>query len=977
MDTLYIGNTGKGLTKNPLPFNIDNEAFPTMYNFYSWRGRAKRKRGTVFLGQMQRQIQSAVSPNQWQYPIIATLNGSGATTAPVDLQELFGLEPYATIAPGTINFSDGTNTYTEQLVNGLFTGNLVGSPSGTGTINYATTAITIAGGAANQPLIGTFGYFPTLPALGLEDYITEESVTPYPMTIGFDQRYAYQIKQTTSAVNFFSVSYFKSSNNPVYWTGNDYQQFWSTNNLGAFWATNNNPGMQYKVIASWTNGTNTITINNHNLVVGDVIWVNQATVVTSVNGTCFKVASVTDQNNIVVTSGFGGANPTGGIAQYLTNIAYKTIKTITNISNATDAQVTVTAHGLNMGQAIEFQYVAGMTQINGLTGIVQSIIDANNFTVNINSTNFTAYSSGGIAIYLNSGMGDGIRWYDGDPTQNTGLPQVATSGWVNFAPPLTATAVDIHNLPEALYDLVGALAIVGFKNRLLFFSPWVQSVASDCTAGPIINLPDSVICSVDGTAYYTPFFTASLGFFTPLVTTSVNYVANTKAYYTDQYGLGYFTYYNTGQAIVTVNNNEDVLLVGFVNKQTQFVATGNDVDPFDFYNINSELGSSSTFSSVSLDKGGISVGTYGIAFTDQQSSQRLDLAIPDEVFQINANANGALRVNGIRDYYKEWIYFAYPPNSSPWNFPTQTFFYNYRENNWAIFYENFTTHGSYRKQTGYTWDTIGTAFPTWDSWNESWDSATTSAQFPSIIGGNPQGYVLIKGEGTGEGVSGTVFAVDDSTITSHNHCVQEGDYLYFMNAIGLNNLNGNIYRVVYTADANTFTIDGIITGTYLGLGQYARLSQPLLQTKQFNFYWDQGRQMRLQRQMYLFDTTSDAQVTVNIYLSQDPETPWNAGPIIPSDENPTINSSLIYSQLVYTCPESTNLGLTPANVNLQMPTAVSQKQIWHRMNTSLIGESVQLGVTLNDAQMRNYDYATAEITLHAIEINFSPGPLLA
>jgi hypothetical protein len=110
---------------------------------------------------------------------------------------------------------------------------------------------------------------------------------------------------------------------------------------------------------------------------------------------------------------------------------------------------------------------------------------------------------------------------------------------------------------------------------------------------------------------------------------------------------------------------------------------------------------------------------------------------------------------------------------------------------------------------------------------------------------------------------------------------------------------------------------------------------------------------------------------LNIYLSQDNTNSWN---------NPIINvapNSLEYSQIIHTCPESTNLGLTPANINLQTPLAFTQQRIWHRNNTSLIGDTVQLGITLSDAQMRNLEYATSEITLHAISIPVSPAGLIA
>ena len=51
---LVIGPVTKGLQTNVLPFNIDNDAFPTLINAYQWRGRVKRKRGTSLLGRLKR-----------------------------------------------------------------------------------------------------------------------------------------------------------------------------------------------------------------------------------------------------------------------------------------------------------------------------------------------------------------------------------------------------------------------------------------------------------------------------------------------------------------------------------------------------------------------------------------------------------------------------------------------------------------------------------------------------------------------------------------------------------------------------------------------------------------------------------------------------------------------------------------------------------------------------------------------------------
>lgn len=949
---IFIGNIGKGLTTNPLPFNIDNDAFPTLFNFYTWRGRVKRKRGTILLGQLERQIESVADPsNNWQYGPLA-LSGGAA-----NLITGFSLESTSTITPGSLSLVVGANTYTEPSPPD---GTLIGAPAGSGTINYATGDVTISGGGSSN-LTGTFSYYPGIPVMGLRDFASTLSTSPYPKLLAFDITYAYQLNQSGSSVFFYSVSYYKGTNNPVVWSGGDYQQFWTTNFQGALWATNNKPGFHF-VNGTYSSGSGTADItfnfksggnNFTTLVIGDKLWFNEWT---------------------------SGGSTINGL-----------VGTISDVTGAAAGNYVVTFSGS--------QTVAG-------TGIAE--------------------------LLTNSIPGqDGIRWYDGDPTGGTGIPTGTGLGWVNFAPPLTALTVSIDTQPAALYYLVGALMIVAFKDRLLFFSPYIQS-----SAGSPIQLQDVVIWSWNGTPYYNSIVPNNETF-------------DVTAYYVDQTGKGGWLAAGISQPIITVNNNEDVLLVGFTGRQTRFIYSGNDLNPFNFFTINTELGASATFSGITLDRGGLTIGTYGIAITTQQSAQRIDLAIPDSVFQIQALNNGVQRINSARDFFKEWIYFSYPVNSSEWKFPTQTFLYNYRDGTWAIHYENYTAHGNYRKQMHYTWATI--PFRTWDSWREPWNSGSTSALFPSIVAGNPQGYVLIKGQGTGEGQSGTILSISgplaitgitnaasavitvnnslvigqavfiegvggmvqlngntytvtaanstsvtinvNSTafgvytsggtvvpyIYSINHCLQTGDYLYFLNAIGLVGLNGTIGRVYLIFDANNFLTDNLtdVTGIYLGLGTFARLSQPLLQTKQFPVYWEQGRQLRLGTQKYLMDTTANAQVTVNIYLSQDPDDVWNSGSIVPNTDPPPTNNSLIYSQTLYTCPESTNIGLTPANTNLQMPTAEGQYQIWHRFNTSLIGDSVQVGITLDDAQMRNLTYATSEITLHAMVLQVSPGPQLA
>lgn len=65
---------------------------------------------------------------------------------------------------------------------------------------------------------------------------------------------------------------------------------------------------------------------------------------------------------------------------------------ITAITKASNAQVEVALHGYSIGQQVYFSGNEGMTEINGRFGIVQSVVDENHFTVNIDSRNFSDFT---------------------------------------------------------------------------------------------------------------------------------------------------------------------------------------------------------------------------------------------------------------------------------------------------------------------------------------------------------------------------------------------------------------------------------------------------------------------------------------------------------------------------------------------------------------------------------------------------------
>lgn len=101
--------------------------------------------------------------------------------------------------------------------------------------------------------------------------------------------------------------------------------------------------------------------------------------------------------------------------------ATNTNLTITGISKAANASITAT-HAFTSADVgvttVTFHGIVGMTQMNTLSGVIQSVTSTTSFTVNINSTNFTTYTSGGIANVI------------------TGVPATTTTGFQTYNTPL-------------------------------------------------------------------------------------------------------------------------------------------------------------------------------------------------------------------------------------------------------------------------------------------------------------------------------------------------------------------------------------------------------------------------------------------------------------------------------------------------------------------------------------------------------------
>lgn len=85
------------------------------------------------------------------------------------------------------------------------------------------------------------------------------------------------------------------------------------------------------------------------------------------------------------------------------SLTWASTKTITAITQAKQAQMTIATHGYSVNDRFLVTAVAGMTQINNYTVAVVQVVDPNTVIVNLDTTAFTAYSSGGASAKVLTG----------------------------------------------------------------------------------------------------------------------------------------------------------------------------------------------------------------------------------------------------------------------------------------------------------------------------------------------------------------------------------------------------------------------------------------------------------------------------------------------------------------------------------------------------------------------------------------------
>ncbi len=504
--------------------------------------------------------------------------------------------------------------------------------------------------------------------------------------------------------------------------------------------------------------------------------------------------------------------------------------------------------------------------------------------------------------------------------------------WADFAPQINV-AGDLLNQ---------CLVLLPFRGRL---------VAFNTLEGPALGTSAAFTNRIRWASIGNPFTVVS-----PIVST-----VSADAWRDDIRGKGGFLDIPTSEAITAVGFVRDNLVIYCERSTWQLRYTGRSIAPFQIEKVNSELGSESTFSAVQFDTSLVGVGDKGIVECDSYQSDRIDIKIPDLIFEFNNEEHGTDRVHGIRDFQQKVAYWIYPyePGSGPSNkFPNRRLVYNYENDSWAIFTDSLTALGNYQPLTSARWQDFTTPVEdTWEQSNFPW--INFPALFPALVGGNQQGFVMYLGSNLQPKVSNDeTLAIQNivlstvDVVTSVDHNLVTGQVIQILDIPTgtpyATSLNEQIFGVVvltkdtfqiwsFNSANGTFDTPVVFSeGTYIGGGRIAVRDGFSIVSKKFNFI-DDGQNIQLGYVDVLLETTSNGAISLNVYIDYNDNSPIN---IVPQNQIPLILPPAPDTFFNSTIPTSSTSS-----------TFTDASKYWHRVFCPVRGAFITLEWTLSNAQL--------------------------
>lgn len=624
----------------------------------------------------------------------------------------------------------------------------------------------------------------------------------------------------------------------------------------------------------------------------------------------------------------GGAETLTGTIQYYPGLPVMGIRVQEQTDSAFDQTIVFDqkyAYKFNAGTNTYQEFIPGTTW--------------NASNTNVGGTDFfwsTNYWTSSTPIF--STVGKKLFWVTnntGQDTNNADPPRI-TDGttWVNFYPS-TWSQIDTTNF------LINWAVMLPFRGRMVVFNTW-----EGANPGSSQNFFNRIRWSTIG----NPFIAYAAG------------PPATGSWRDDVRGQGGFLDIPINEDIVSVGFVRDNLVIYCERTTWQLRYTGNSVAPFQVERVNSELGVESAFSAVQFDTSLVGIGDKGIVECNSYNSERIDIKIPDFVFQFNATNNGVARVQGIRDFQNRLAFWTVPiaseydpaiPQANQL-YPNFRLSYNYENDSWALFNDSLTALGNYQTQSNRTW--LNTA----EAWiNCPFPWVDQPSEFPAIIGGNQQGFVEYLDETTVNDVSLYISNITNdgtglATITCPNHNMTT-NFVIGISGIPAtkpgSGLNGGVYGID-VIDQNTFTLysfnsqsqdfDIPVTaspaGTYIGGGLINIRENFYINSKKFNFL-DEGQNIQLgYLDILMSNSPSNGAISLNVYLDYDDQNPSNTFPcnVIDNGNEPQEPDDF-FNTIIPTTNQTTS--------------KIQGTKFWQRVYCSTRANFLTLQYTLSNAQM--------------------------
>ena len=536
--------------------------------------------------------------------------------------------------------------------------------------------------------------------------------------------------------------------------------------------------------------------------------------------------------------------------------------------------------------------------------------------------------------------------------------------WAVYSAPVPAVA-SVSPLVPAYTIVKGdgtfiftARIIVNFKNRLLLLNT-IEQIPGGINNAYVNRCryshngsPFSQIIVGSGTAAAI----APYAWLEPNQTFSITNGSNTAVSIGDGGG---FIDATTEEAIISSEFIKDRLIVYFERSTWELAYTGNEIIPFVWQKLNTELGSEAPNSTVPFDKVILTIGSTGVHACNGSNVERIDTKIPEQIFEIDTTNQQVQRVCGIRDYYVEMVYWAFPSIDENPNdvFPNRILVYNYRNNSWSFNDDCITCFGYFEQESGLTWENANYE---WEIANTTWNSGVLEAQSRQVIAGNQEGFVFLVQADTSYNapVMQLTGAINQNPLISMppmttglfltivDHTLQIGDFIYITNSSqdflvpNATGVEASIFKIEQVLSPDVVFINGVafpidsmtmLPELYTGGAFVARVSKIDIYSKQWNPYVDKGRDVYLAKIDFNVLKTTNGQVTVDYF---------------PSYAN---NLSMLTQGMGTGSIMGT--GVLELSPYARVPLENYQDQLWHQVYFQTQGSAIQIRIYYSDVQM--------------------------